>query len=131
MNRKIYFLLGFLFAFQLIHSSYYSQSFLTNGQVIYYSKDTISCGNLMVSVQELVEDNRPLKIYPNPASENLFLSELNENQIGEKALICDYLGQKIVEFQIESTNQKIDASHFESGVYFLNISGRMGKFIIK
>jgi hypothetical protein len=99
--------------------------------LIYYSKDTISCGNLMVSIPELVENKNPLKIYPNPASENLFLSELNENQIGEKALICDYLGQKKVEFQIESTNQKIDVSHFESGVYFLNILGRIGKFVIK
>jgi hypothetical protein len=99
--------------------------------LIYYSKDTVICGNLMVSIPELVENNIPLKIYPNPADENLFLSEIDPSEIGERAVIYDFLGHMIHEIQIESTNQKIDVSHFESGVYFLNILGRIGKFVIK
>ena len=103
----------------------------TEFTLIYYSKDTISCGNLMVSVPELVENNKPLKIYPNPADENLFLSELDFNDIGKRAVICNFLGQKIIEIQIESKEQKINVSYFKSGVYILNLSGRTIRFVVK
>lgn len=103
----------------------------TEFTLIYYSKDTISCGNLMVSVPELVENNKPLKIYPNPADENLFLSELDFNDIGKRAVICNFLGQKIIEIQIESKEQKINVSYFKSGVYILNLSGRTTRFVVK
>ncbi len=58
----------------------------------------------MISIPELVQSNSLLKKYPNPTSENLFLSDLEQCQIGQKAIISNYLGQKIVEFQIESIN---------------------------
>ena len=103
----------------------------TEFTLIYYSKDTISCGNLMVSVPELVENNKPLKIYPNPADENIFLSELDFNDIGKRAVICNFLGQKIIEIQIESKEQKINVSYFKSGVYILNLSGRTIRFVVK
>lgn len=99
--------------------------------LIYYSKDTVSCGNLMVSVPELVESNKSLKIYPIPADENLFLSEIDPSEIGERAVIYDFLGHMIHEIQIESSDQKIDVSCFGSGVYWLRLLGRTAKFIVK
>jgi hypothetical protein len=68
----------------------------TEFTLIYYSKDTISCGNLMVSVHELEDNKIPLKIFPNPASENLFISEIHPKEVGQKASIFNYLGKKIV-----------------------------------
>jgi hypothetical protein len=85
----------------------------------------------MVSVPELVESNKSLKIYPNPADENLFLSEIDPSEIGERAVIYDFLGHMIHEIQIESSEQKIDVSYFGSGVYWLRLLGRTAKFIVK
>lgn len=103
----------------------------TEFTLIYYSKDTISCGNLMVSVQELNINKNPLIIYPNPASENLFISEIHLNEVGQRASIFNYLGQKIVECEIESIEQKIDISYLKSGFYILNLSGRTSRFVVK
>lgn len=103
----------------------------TEFTLIYYSKDTISCGNLMVSVQELNINKNPLKIYPNPASENLFISEIHLNEVGQRASIFNYLGQKIVECEIESIEQKIEISYLKSGFYIFNLSGRTSMFVVK
>ena len=69
-----------------------------------------------------IEDNNieQIEIYPNPTSDKLFITmDIDEvvfyNTIGQKVMV--------------STNNNIDISHLESGVYLVNITSEQGSII--
>lgn len=66
-----------------------------------------------------------IKIYPNPATERLFI-EYHPNTLSKIALF-NLSGQKLLESEIhESTNTSIDLTELPKGVYFLKLVSTRG-----
>tara|TARA_R110002033_G_scaffold37974_1_gene77162 strand:+ start:13121 stop:14644 length:1524 start_codon:yes stop_codon:yes gene_type:complete len=81
---------------------------------------------LSISINEV--DNPSINIYPNPV--NTFLTIKSKVPI-KKVSVYDVSGKQIIE---KYSNNQLNFSHLESGVYFLNIqteSGQVLKKIIK
>jgi hypothetical protein len=73
-----------------------------------------------------------IKLFPNPASENVYL-ELNRN-VDYKLVslhITDVLGKLIYQSKMENHLQVIDVSKFEKGVYFLTAGSNQGQVVYK
>ena len=66
----------------------------------------------------VIEDETIIKLYPNPAQEELMLkTPFNEGDI----LIYNSIGQQVFIDKIQNYEQRIDIGHLPSGIYFLNI----------
>ncbi|WP_459212195.1 T9SS type A sorting domain-containing protein [Aquimarina rhabdastrellae] len=92
-----------------------------------YGNDEVHTFTITVNPTLSIEDNviQDVLIYPNPTH-----NMLNINVEVEQMVFYNLRGQKIM----ETTVNKADISHFESGVYFVHITtqkGRMVKQIIK
>ena len=64
-------------------------------------------------------------VYPNPVSENFFISGITENTF---VTISDING-KIVLKQMVSPNRNISAAHLPSGIYFVNVKNKTVKIV--
>lgn len=96
---------------------------VSNEVCIYYNAgliNSLSLINLMVSVEELTQ-NQQLKIYPNPATDYVFV----ENKMLEKIKIYDICGK----LMIETNDDKIDISEFTTGLYIIKILNETVKLI--
>ena len=69
--------------------------------------------------------NNKIAIYPNPASDYIFISNLQENTIK----ITDILGKRVIEIEDYQNNVKVDISKLEKGVYFIRIKNKNFKFL--
>ena len=74
-------------------------------------------------------NQQPFLIYPNPATDQLYISP-NQTYTIEKIELINTIGQIVYtnEFDI---NQPIDISSFKPGMYFMTISGKEGTFTQK
>jgi len=78
------------------------------------------------SLTGMPEQSFSTSIYPNPANESLTLQ-------GEKlgtVSIFNVLGQKVDEFQTESTELNINTSGYENGIYFVKTEGQTLRFVV-
>ena len=75
------------------------------------------------------EENKRIKIYPNPTTEQLKI-ELGELKI-ENVEIMDVLGRTLNNCQLSILNSQliIDVSPLTSGIYFLKINNKVFKFV--
>lgn len=71
--------------------------------------------NLLSGIDDLA-DNNP-KIYPNPASQRIYVENANQAKI----LVFDSGGQFLMNQEITADNQSIDISSFSRGLYFIRI----------
>ncbi|WP_372752099.1 carbohydrate-binding protein [Mariniflexile sp.] len=100
-----------------------SSTALTLAEVEVYGVDAIVLSNIKHELNQV-------KIYPNPVTDVITIS----NAIGAEVEILNILGKSKLKAKVEQSNQTIDISHFNSGVYFvrLNKNGVMAsKKIIK
>ncbi|MBK6282824.1 MAG: T9SS type A sorting domain-containing protein [Draconibacterium sp.] len=71
-----------------------------------------------------------LKIYPNPAQNQLFIEHLNHNA---QLTVCNINGQRLIEKSLSDSKSHIDIGFLASGVYFLKVvqngSSEVLKFI--
>ncbi|MBK1896516.1 endonuclease [Chryseobacterium paridis] len=75
-------------------------------------------------------DNEELKIYPNPAHENIFVSGKTENI--ETAQIIDWTGQLLLTEKMPFKNKRnISIQNLQSGMYLLKLDNKTYKFIKK
>lgn len=86
--------------------------------------EVVDCKTQYVGVEELVYDNKnSLKIYPNPAQNNITVkweSNQHENTLVE---IKNNLGQTVKRVSLES-GQTIDISQLPGGIYFVSINSK-------
>lgn len=66
---------------------------------------------------EDIKNNTPLSVYPNPATNYIFV----ETKVDQTIRIADALSRVIVEQKIEHPLQCIDLSAFPGGVYFISL----------
>lgn len=83
--------------------------------------------NLPISINDTIESNQQINIFPNPASNQLFITGINN--IAE-IKIFSLQGKLMLQHQI-SDNQKIDISNFSNGMYIVYISDYNGKVITR
>jgi len=96
-----------------------SDATLTENNLI--STATVYCGN--VGIEEDEKENFPLKIFPNPVSEN-FQITIPQNFRAEKVLITDVDGKIIYSKTISRENQlMLDVSSFPNGIYSVQLNG--------
>lgn len=88
--------------------------------------------NSVVSNHEVMSRNEPIRYYPNPVSNVLFIETTDFNQCHQIFSISDICGRQV--FVTTSIPQQVDMTHFEPGIYIVTISGdffRMTRKIIK
>ena len=80
--------------------------------------------NSILGVEDEISFDSAISIFPNPASEQITLAYLGNQQLS-KAQIIDVNGKIISEIDLLNFNQSrsIDISNFTSGVYFIQIQG--------
>jgi hypothetical protein len=89
---------------------------INDTNTIYY---LIEYGSLGISKYELEKN---IKVFPNPATNTLNISNSLAGNTIKKASIINSLGQKIpIEIQSEVVQKQIDISNLSKGVYFIHI----------
>ena len=70
-----------------------------------------------------LEVENVIKIYPNPANDNIILSIDNQFNINSSTYIsiCDLSGKYILQREIKSSETEIDVSEFTTGFYFVKV----------
>jgi hypothetical protein len=89
-----------------------------DNQISGYKRVTIACNYFVTDVEENNND-LTIVIYPNPASEDIFLSGAYGHNIDE-IKIKNILGQEIRR-NILRSSEKINISELQNGIYFLEI----------
>jgi len=82
-----------------------------------YSRTGVTDSSLSANNNDIAENR--LHVYPNPASETLFLN-INNEAI-RKVELFNSLGRLLHSKYIEATNYNIDVSSFATGTYFLKV----------
>ncbi|MEG0925919.1 PQQ-dependent sugar dehydrogenase [Chryseobacterium sp.] len=68
-----------------------------------------------------------IKIYPNPASKEVFINEIKDKKVTAEIISTD--GRKVLETGVVTEGQRIDISKIPTGVYFINLkSGKLKSF---
>ncbi len=77
---------------------------------------------------KILSDN--IKIYPNPASDRLFVRLLNEDKV-ETVRIIDNVGRVIIKNHFNTAEGSIDISSLNPGVYIILLEGDKGVYTSK
>lgn len=64
-----------------------------------------------------------LQIYPNPASENIYLNLTQSRDTELQVKIVDVTGKMVYSSAVSNGLMNLNISNFENGIYFLNVSG--------
>lgn len=91
---------------------------------------SILCDSLSIGIIES-ENKKDIIIFPNPFSSKLtlyFLENKNERTVLK---IFDTLGNLILSKNIQQTNQQLDLSFLNSGIYFMNFQTREKNISLK
>lgn len=103
----------------------------TSGSVQSYDLSTVSTlyfQQYQTSVDDfLTDDSQSISVYPNPASNKIFIKNASENA----SLIAVYRidGTLVLQKQYSGQNESIDISSLTSGIYVLRIENQAIKFI--
>lgn len=86
----------------------------------------ISVKKSTLSISDVNAESLKYKIYPNPASEKLFISGIT---MASKGAIFDLNGRRILEVELSRENPSVGLNTLEPGVYFLNVESKTFKFV--
>ncbi len=105
-------------------SSYYGY----HKNVTYFKKDNITCGDLVVGIDEPDELSAMVNIHPNPASNVIrFSSDVQLRNID----LINSSGKTLVSKSLNNRNTNIDVSHLPDGIYFAKIELEGNVFVTK
>jgi len=85
------------------------------------------------TISYVVTEKDPVTVYPNPASDFITITELNNGlqPIVQKVQIFDVLGIEVMSVGTgqDQSQQRIDVSHLPAGVYFVKVGNCIVKFV--
>ena len=93
----------------------YSMTTIGNTDAFIHKMCQVSCPT---GVKEVDSFESAFMIYPNPASNNLFISKEDEFSVSPVIEILNYLGQTVLKSDLKN---KIDVSSLSNGVYILKL----------
>ena len=100
----------------------------------FFETDSFPCKHL-IGIDEIGDNNLGIKIYPNPAHDEIYVS-LIENVKGKNTCqITDVLGENVMPlFAVPTSDFKLNVSGLKPGLYFINIKNEQtnltAKFIV-
>ncbi|GJM35336.1 MAG: hypothetical protein DHS20C18_43370 [Saprospiraceae bacterium] len=82
----------------------------------------------ILSNSEKIKDKEKIKLYPNPATEQIILESVSSKEITfEEIVITNITGNEINRFMLRSTERiDLDISYLSSGLYFIRVSTNYG-----
>lgn len=88
-----------------------------------YSYEDNTLNYIVVDATSIAEnDVKGLMIYPNPTRDNLNITAENMNRI----TITNTLGQVVYDANVNSDNEVVNMTQFESGIYMINVATEDG-----
>jgi hypothetical protein len=112
------------------------------GQMVWFGtasnwSNTADLGDLQLAggpyffeVGDVVDYNDQIVLFPNPATENVYLRMVTDSFKGNVTVnVCDITGRTIInkQYSLESSNMiQLDARQFTPGIYFVNLQGENG-----
>jgi hypothetical protein len=87
-----------------------------------------NCVEFLGSIDEIAFND--FEISPNPTNELIHLSINSAGELPSKGYLVDGLGNEVLHFKINSSQETIDASKVHSGIYWLKIGDKSKKVII-
>lgn len=106
--------------YDLSYSAFNGQT-LTPGLPIELNPYSYTCNMTTLGVPEEQITEQELLVYPVPANDRVFIEQISETPRVITLFSCE--GKALVNFSTVSVLSKIDLSAYESGIYFLQISG--------
>lgn len=100
--------------------------FSQNDVLIYQNPGYSSCYIYTVDIKEVIDNE--LNIYPNPAKDHLYISNINKIRINS-IIITDLTGKTVKDFN--TATEIMDISSLNPGLYFVNISTCKDKIVKK
>jgi len=82
-----------------------------------YRLGLLSNSSCDVGAEELVVDDQRMLIYPNPAIDNITISNI---EAGTTIVLTDLLGNVLIETEAQSDSTPMDLSHLPNGIYIVN-----------
>jgi N-acetylneuraminic acid mutarotase len=76
-------------------------------------------------------DFEQVKVSPNPASDEIVISNISNLKIGKNLKLQDLSGKSVLIEEIKSKQQRIDVSHLKNGVYILTIGMENHRIVIQ
>lgn len=74
-----------------------------------------------VGIDDFNLDNA-ISVYPNPASDQVYIESSNQSHAIEKVTITNSLGQRIMDKKVDSTSRvTLDVTAYKTGIYFVTI----------
>jgi len=86
--------------------------------------------NATAGIQSIEEIKKSINIYPNPANESFTIELLNGNELNSNFIILDIQGKMVFDGVISKTIT-VDASSWNSGIYFVKIDAETSKLIVQ
>ncbi|MBO3097788.1 T9SS type A sorting domain-containing protein [Gelidibacter pelagius] len=86
----------------------------------------ISVKKSTLSISDVNAESLKYKIYPNPASDEIFVSGIS---MASKAAIFDLNGRRILEVELSRENPSVKLNTLQPGVYLLNVEAKTFKFV--
>lgn len=74
-----------------------------------------------VGVEESKLQNSTFSIYPNPANNSITINYSGDLNEKTSISICNYLGQEMLQSNLQSNTTTINVSDFSNGIYFIKI----------
>lgn len=93
----------------------------TENKLIGFHPQTIT------KVIEHSKNDIDLKLYPNPASNVLFIKSSSAKV--ENVVVIDCKGVEMAKFQMQNNSMELNISHYPNGIYFIQIGSTVSKFI--
>lgn len=90
---------------------------------------TTNGGGPYSGIKEIRNNSENYQIYPNPATNSLFILCKNELTCSGKVQIIDLQGQLLYQDELHNSDQNIDLKNLSSGIYFLKIIEEKNVFI--
>ena len=83
--------------------------------------------NVVTGIGNVSKSN--FKLYPNPTNDEVYLTDISYDLIGEKLDLMDGLGRLISTRFISNNVEKVDLSALNSGIYFISIGSEFKRII--
>ncbi len=84
-----------------------------------YAQRVFSNGSLNSIPENFYSKNIDVKVFPNPAKDDLFIQVFNSNL--KEIIITDLTGKIVFQHSTQWATEKINVSNFNSGFYFITI----------
>ena len=94
-----------------------------NGDLQYMADDITNCNNPYVGLSNILAEDNPISLYPNPTNKDVNISSEN---IINSIEVFNSLGQSVYKTNVKSREKVIDINSLSKGVYVIGVNTDKG-----